>query len=122
MKKMTTFVCVAAITASLLAGCGSKTAETTAASTEAAAATEAASTEAAAEGTAALPGLSAVFTQAAAFSYMAFNLLCMPCFAAVGAIKKDMGSWKWTGITIAFQMITAYIVAFIVYHVCMFIF
>ena len=78
--------------------------------------------EAAAEGTAALPGLSAVFTQAAAFSYMAFNLLCMPCFAAVGAIKKEMGSWKWTGITIAFQMITAYIVAFIVYHVCMFIF
>ena len=78
--------------------------------------------EAAAEGTAALPGLSAVFTQAAAFSYMAFNLLCMPCFAAVGAIKKEMGSWKWTGITIAFQMVTAYIVAFIVYHVCMFIF
>ena len=78
--------------------------------------------EAAAEGTAALPGLSAVFTQAAAFSYMAFNLLCMPCFAAVGAIKKEMGSWKWTGITIAFQMITAYIVAFIVYHFCMFIF
>ena len=77
--------------------------------------------EAAAEGTAALPGLSAVFTQAAAFSYLAFNLLCMPCFAAVGAIKKEMGSWKWTGITIAFQMITAYIVAFIVYHVCMFI-
>ena len=53
MKKMTTFVCVAAITASLLAGCGSKTAETTAASTEAAVATEAeaASTEAAVEGT-----------------------------------------------------------------------
>ena len=78
--------------------------------------------EAAAEGSAALPGLSAVFTQASAFAYMAFNLLCMPCFAAVGAIKKEMGSWKWTGITIAFQMITAYIVAFIVYHVCMFIF
>ena len=51
MKKMTTFVCVAAITASLLAGCGSKTAETTAAATEAAAATESASTEAAVEGT-----------------------------------------------------------------------
>ena len=78
--------------------------------------------EAAAEGTAALPGLATVFTQASAFAYMAFNLLCMPCFAAVGAIKKEMGSWKWTGITIAFQMITAYIVAFIVYHVCMFIF
>ena len=78
--------------------------------------------EAAAEGSAALPGLSAVFTQASAFAYMAFNFLCMPCFAAVGAIKKEMGSWKWTGITIAFQMITAYIVAFIVYHVCMFIF
>ena len=39
-----------------------------------------------------IPGLSAVFTQASAFAYMAFNLLCMPCFAAVGAIKKEMGS------------------------------
>ncbi|WP_455542350.1 ferrous iron transport protein B [Intestinibacter sp.] len=78
--------------------------------------------EAAAEGSEALPGLTAVFTQASAFAYMAFNLLCMPCFAAVGAIKREMGSWKWTLKTIAFQMVAAYIVAFIVYRVCLFIF
>ena len=52
--------------------------------------------EAAMEGSAAIPGVAAAFTKAAAFSYMAFNLLCMPCFAAVGAIKKEMGNWKDT--------------------------
>lgn len=79
-------------------------------------------TEAAMEGSAAIPGVAEVFTQAAAFSYMAFNLLCMPCFAAVGAIKKETGSWKDTLITIAFQMLVAWIVAFFVYIVCGFIF
>ena len=74
--------------------------------------------EAAMEGAAALDGLAAVFTKASAFAYMTFNLLCMPCFAAVGAIKREMGSWKWTGITVAFQMVTAYIVAFVVYLIC----
>ena len=69
--------------------------------------------EAAMEGSAAIPGVAAAFTKAAAFSYMAFNLLCMPCFAAVGAIKKEMGNWKDTLKTIGFQMLTAWIVAFI---------
>ena len=78
--------------------------------------------EAAMEGSAAIPGVAAVFTKAAAFSYMAFNLLCMPCFAAVGAIKKEMGNWKDTLKTIGFQMLTAWIVAFIVYIICGFIF
>ncbi len=78
--------------------------------------------EAAMEGAAALPGISAVFTKASAFAYMTFNLLCMPCFAAVGAIKREMGSWKWTGITVAFQMVVAYIVALIVYMLCGIIF
>lgn len=73
--------------------------------------------EAAAEGGAALPGVADVFTKVSAFSYMAFNLLCMPCFAAVGAIRREMGSWKWTLRTIAFQMITAWIVAFIIFQV-----
>lgn len=74
------------------------------------------------EGSQALPGLSVLFTQASAFAYMTFNLLCMPCFAAVGALKKEMGSWKWTGITIAYQMVCAWIVAFIVYHLTSLIF
>lgn len=62
----------------------------------------------------ALPHLESVFTQVSAYSYMVFNLLCMPCFAAVGTIKREMGSWKWTLRTIAFQMIVAYVVALLV--------
>lgn len=79
-------------------------------------------TEAAMEGSATIPGVAAAFTKAAAFSYMAFNLLCMPCFAAVGAIRKEMGSWKDTLMTVGFQMLVAWIVAFLVYIVCGFIF
>lgn len=73
--------------------------------------------EAAAEGAAALPGVTEIFTKVSAFSYMAFNLLCMPCFAAVGAIRREMGSLKWTLTTIAFQMATAWIVAFLIYQI-----
>lgn len=62
----------------------------------------------------ALPGIKDVFTPVTAYAYMAFNLLCMPCFAAVGAIRREMASWKWTLRTIAFQMITAYIVALLI--------
>lgn len=62
----------------------------------------------------ALPQLSTVFTSVSAWSYMAFNLLCMPCFAAVGAIKSEMGSWKWTLRAVGFQMATAYIVALLI--------
>lgn len=61
-----------------------------------------------------LPEISAVFNRVSAYSYMAFNLLCMPCFAAVGAIKREMGSWKWTLRTVAFQMAAAYVVALII--------
>ena len=63
-----------------------------------------------------------LFTKASAFSYMAFNLLCMPCFAVVGVVRKDMMSWKWTFITISYQMVIAWIVAFIIYNICRFIF
>jgi len=73
--------------------------------------------EAAMEGAEALPGVTEVFTQVSAYAYMAFNLLCMPCFAAVGAIKREMGSWKWTLRTVAFQMVVAYIVAFLIYNI-----
>lgn len=74
-------------------------------------------TEAAMEGSAALPGVSEIFSQLSAYSYMAFNLLCMPCFAAVGAIRREMGSWKWTFKTIAFQMVTAWVVSFLIYQI-----
>ena len=46
----------------------------------------------------------------------------MPCFAAVGAIKREMGSWKWTLRTVGFQMLVAWIVAFGTYMVCQMIF
>ncbi len=62
----------------------------------------------------ALPAIGEVFTKASAYAYMAFNLLCMPCFAAVGAMKREYGSWKWTLRAVGFQMITAYVVALII--------
>jgi ferrous iron transport protein B len=61
-----------------------------------------------------LPQIKDVFTPVSAFSYMAFNLLCMPCFAAVGAIRREMGSLKWTLRAVGFQMVVAYIVALII--------
>lgn len=63
------------------------------------------------------PGLSADFTKASAIAYMLFNLLCMPCFAAVGAMKRELKTWKWTFRAIGFQMLTAWIVACIVYQI-----
>ncbi len=70
--------------------------------------------EAVMAGEEALPAIGEVFNKASAYSYMAFNLLCMPCFAAVGAIRREMGSWKWTFRAIGFQMLTAYVVALLI--------
>ncbi len=53
-------------------------------------------------------------TKSAAYAYMVFNLLCMPCFAAVGAMKRELKTWKETGKGIAVQMATAYLVALLV--------
>ncbi|MDF2486876.1 MAG: ferrous iron transport protein, partial [Herbinix sp.] len=52
--------------------------------------------------------------KAAAYAYMVFNLLCMPCFAAVGAMKKELKTWRLTGFGIGVQMLTAYIVALLI--------
>ena len=49
-----------------------------------------------------------------AYAYMAFNLLCMPCFAAVGAMKRELKTWKLTGFAVSVQMITAYVVALLI--------
>lgn len=54
-------------------------------------------------------------TPQAAYAYMIFNLLCMPCFAAVGAMKRELKTWKMTGAAIGIQMLTAYVVALLVY-------
>ena len=53
-------------------------------------------------------------TKAAAYAYMVFNLLCMPCFAAVGALKRELKTWKATGFAVGVQMLTAYVVALLV--------
>ena len=48
--------------------------------------------------------------------FMAFNLLCAPCFAAIGAIKREMGNAKWTWAAIGYQTLLAYVVAFIIFQ------
>ncbi len=57
-----------------------------------------------------------VFTPLAAYSFLAFNLLCAPCFAAIGAIKREMNSAKWTWIAIGYQCGFAYVVSLMIYQ------
>ncbi len=57
------------------------------------------------------------YTPASAFAFMVFNLLCAPCFAAIGAIKREMNNAKWTWASIGYMTIWAYILAFIAYNV-----
>ncbi|WP_312693156.1 ferrous iron transport protein B [Caproiciproducens sp.] len=56
----------------------------------------------------------ALFTTVSAMSFMVFNLLCAPCFAAIGAIKREMGGWKWTLIALGYQTGLAYVMAFMI--------
>jgi ferrous iron transport protein B len=49
-------------------------------------------------------------------SFLIFNLLCAPCFAAIGAIKREMNSTKWTWAAIGYQCGLAYVVSFVVYQ------
>lgn len=51
-----------------------------------------------------------------AYALMAFSLLYVPCMAAVATIKKETGSWKWTGAMAVFQLFTAWVVAFIIFQ------
>ncbi len=59
------------------------------------------------------------FTALTAYSFMIFNLLCAPCFAAMGAIKREMNNAKWTWIAIGYMCGFAYVVAMIVYQLGM---
>ena len=56
------------------------------------------------------------YTALAAYSFMIFNLLCAPCFAAMGAIKREMNNWKWTLAAIGYMCGLAYVVSFIVFQ------
>lgn len=56
-------------------------------------------------------------TQLSAYSFLAFNLLCAPCFAAMGAIRREMNSGKWTAFAISYQCLFAYAVALVIYQI-----
>ncbi len=58
--------------------------------------------------------LGAAFTMVSGYSFLAFNLLCAPCFAAMGAIKREMNSLKWTLFAIGYQCAFAYAIALII--------
>ena len=58
--------------------------------------------------------MAAAFTAITAYSFLVFNLLCAPCFAAIGAIKREMNSAKWTWFAIGYQCGFAYVVALMI--------
>ena len=60
--------------------------------------------------------MSGGFGQLAALSFLIFNLLCAPCFAAIGAIKREMNNGKWTWFAVGYQCVFAYVIALIVYQ------
>lgn len=51
-----------------------------------------------------------------AMAFLLFNLICAPCFAAIGAMHRELGSWRKTGIAILYQTVLAYMVATIFYQ------
>ena len=61
--------------------------------------------------------LAGSMTAVAAYSFLVFNLLCAPCFAAMGAIKREMNSWKWFFIAIGYQCGLAYVVSLCIYQI-----
>lgn len=61
--------------------------------------------------------VSTYFTALSAYSFLVFNLLCAPCFAAMGAIKREMNSAKWTLFAIGYQCVFAYAISLIIYQV-----
>ena len=67
-------------------------------------------------GTEAYANLAASFTGIAAYAFLVFNLLCAPCFAAIGAIRREMNNAGWTWFAIAYQCGFAYAVALMIYQ------
>ena len=63
------------------------------------------------------PEVAANFTAISAYSFMIFNLLCAPCFAAMGAIKREMNNGKWTAVAIGYMCLLAYCAALVVYQI-----
>ena len=67
-------------------------------------------------GTEAYANLAMAFTGISAYSFLVFNLLCAPCFAAIGAIRREMNNAGWTWFAIAYQCIFAYAVSLMIYQ------
>ncbi|MCM1500152.1 MAG: ferrous iron transport protein B [Clostridium sp.] len=65
--------------------------------------------------------LAAAITPVAAYAFLVFNLLCAPCFAAMGAIKREMNNVKWFWFAIGYQTVLAYIVGLCIYQIGSFI-
>ncbi len=66
--------------------------------------------------------LSGVFSPAAAYAFLVFVLLYMPCMSAFATIKRELGSWRWAFSAAAFQTLLAWITSFFVYHIGMLLF
>ena len=58
--------------------------------------------------------IGAAFTGSSGYSFLVFNLLCAPCFAAIGAIKREMNNAKWTWFAIGYQCGFAYLIALMI--------
>ena len=63
--------------------------------------------------------MQAQFTALSAYSFLVFNLLCAPCFAAIGAIKREMNNAKWTWFAIGYQCVFAYVISMCIYQLGM---
>jgi ferrous iron transport protein B len=69
------------------------------------------------EGTTGLKtAIAKVFTPLSAYAFMAFVLLYLPCFIVLVAMRDEFGTWKWAGVTIIYQSVLAWVVAFIIYQ------
>lgn len=73
--------------------------------------------EVAEDGTEIWTALAATMSSAAAYSFLVFNLLCAPCFAAMGAIKREMNNVRWFWFAIGYQTILAYLVSLCIYQI-----
>ncbi|HWQ79877.1 MAG TPA: ferrous iron transport protein B [Anaerovoracaceae bacterium] len=71
----------------------------------------------ASDASSAAPLLSEIFNPLSAFAFLTFTLLYMPCVAAMAAMKREMGGWRNAVLAMAFQTVTAWVVAFVVYRI-----
>lgn len=63
------------------------------------------------------PIIAAMLTPIAGFSFLVFNLLCAPCFAAIGAMRRELGTWKATGAAVLYQCLLAYAVSMVIFQI-----